>query len=467
VNVEVVDNDDGTYEVTYHPEYPGEHVAEVSINGAPISGSPYKVIVFAATPEHSYAVGPGVEKGQAEHPAHFTVHAVDVDGNPIKTGGDPFAVFVEGPHGVTVEPAITDNGDGTYAVEYTPTAPGDYHVNLSLFDKPLKDFPKKVHIKPTASPDKTEAFGPGLQGGQAEKPAHFKIVAKDPEGHKRADGGDNFAVTVKGPVDVTPHIKDNGDGTYDVTYKTDEPGNYEVNITVDGKPLKDLPVKVDIRPTPSPHHTYAAGPGLTKGEVFDNAPAVFTIHAKDPKGNPLTRGGDEFKVDIKGPVHVEPTIVDNNDGTYTVTYEPTAVGDYNVDITLDGHDIKDAPHHVTVKEGTDAGLSGFGSFTLTVVAKDKKGVAKTFGGDSFEVTITGPAEQIDVKAFDNDNGTYTAAYALVGSGSYKVEVKLNHKHIEGSPFKQNVGSVKKDKHNPHKVHSTTAKAEKREHQPHH
>jgi len=287
-------------------------------------------------------------------------------------------------------------------------------------------------------------------------------VARDPEGHPRTDGGDNFVVTVDGPVHVTPHVHDNGNGTYDVTYQPEEPGDYQVNVKLDDKPVANLPVTVHIRPTPSAHHTFAAGPGLTPGQVFDNEPAQFIIHAKDPKGNPLSQGGDLFKVDISGPAHIEPVVVDNNDGTYTVTYNPNEVGDYKVDITLDGNHIKDAPHHITIKEGTDAGLSGFGSFTITVVAKDKKGVPKTFGGDLFEVTITGPAEHIDVYAYDNDDGTYTAAYTLIGSGHYKVEVRLNNKNIEGSPFKQNVGSVKKDKHNPVHTHSTTVKGVKRE-----
>jgi len=468
VNTEIVDNGDGLYDVTYHPEYPGEYKVEISLRGKELAGTPHKVIVYSATPENSYAVGPGIEKGQALHPATFTIHGVDVDGNPLKEGGDPFAVSVEGPHNVSVEPAITDNGDGTYTVSYTPTHPGDYKVNVFLFDKEVKDFPKHVHFKPAASPERTEVHGPGLHNGQAEKPATFKITARDPEGHQRTDGGDNFAIHVDGPVQVTPHVQDNGDGTYDVTYQTEVPGDYKVNVTLDGKPVANLPVNVHIRPTPSAHHSYAAGPGLTKGEVFDNAPAKFIIHAKDPKGNPLTQGGDNFKVDIHGPGHIHPEVVDNHDGTYLVTYEPTEAGDYKVDITLDGHNIKDAPHHVTVREGTDAGFSGFGSFTLTVVAKDKKGTPKTFGGDDFEVTITGPAEHLEVHAFDNDDGTYTAAYTLVGTGHYSIEVKLNHKNIEGSPFKQNVGSLKKDKANPAKKHSLTVKGIKRDvHAAHH
>jgi len=319
-----------------------------------------------------------------------------------------------------------------------------------------------VFFKPAANPEKTEVSGPGIVAGQAEKPAVFKITARDAQGNQRADGGDNFVVTVDGPVPVTPNVVDNGDGTYDVTYQTEEPGDYKVDVKLDGTPVAHLPVNVNIRAAPSAHNSYAEGPGLEPDHVFDNEPSTFTIHAHDPKGNPLTQGGDNFKVHVSGPEHVEPTVVDNGDGTYKVTYAPETAGDYDVNVTLDGHSIKGAPHHVSVKEGTDVGLSGFGSFTLTVVAKDKKGNNKTFGGDKFEVTIRGPAEQIELKAYDNNDGSYTAAYALVGSGSYAVHVQLNSKNIEGSPFKQNIGSVKKDKSNPAKVHDTTVLAVKRE-----
>jgi hypothetical protein len=37
---------------------------------------------------------------------------------------------------------------GTYTVEYLPTESGDYTVNVSLHDGPIKDMPKQVHVKP-------------------------------------------------------------------------------------------------------------------------------------------------------------------------------------------------------------------------------------------------------------------------------------------------------------------------------
>ncbi len=55
-------------------------------------------------------------------------------------------------------------------------------------------------------------------------------------------------------------------------------------------------------------------------------PGEFTIHAVDPDGHPRNDGGDPFKVDIKGPSEVHPSVTDNGDGTYTVQYLPTEAG---------------------------------------------------------------------------------------------------------------------------------------------
>lgn len=51
--------------------------------------------------------------------------------------------------------------------------------------------------------------GPGIVSAQAEKPAHFKIHAKDHEGHPRKDGGDNFKVHINGSEGPAT-VKDNG-----------------------------------------------------------------------------------------------------------------------------------------------------------------------------------------------------------------------------------------------------------------
>ncbi|GAM19523.1 hypothetical protein SAMD00019534_026980 [Acytostelium subglobosum LB1] len=454
VPANVHDNGDGSYDVVYNPTKGGDHTVEVFLRGTPLAQGPVPVRVLSADENNSFCDGPGFDAAQARRPTQFTIHSVGANGKPCTDGGDPFQVSISGPHQVDV--SIEDNGDGTYTVAYTPEKPGDYEILVTLNEKPIKDIPKNIHIKPAADANNSYAEGPGLEHGECFQPSKFKIHAVDPDGVHRNDGGDGFVVTVEGPAPVEPVMVDNGDGTYDVEFEPKVPGDYTINLTLDGENVNGFPKVVRVKPAPSANHSYAKGPGLV--EAFDNAVAEFTIFAIDTNGQARTDGGDPFAVTINGPngLVVDPKVTDNNDGTYAVQYEPTVDGDYQINVTLRDVPIKDMPVNVKCIEGADDG-SSFGSFTFTVAAKNKKGEAKTYGGDKFEVSITGPAEYITLDAIDNTNGTYTAAYSLQGNGRFSTAVKLNGKHIEGSPFKQVLGNP--GKKNPDvKTFTTTASA---------
>ncbi|KAN0030275.1 hypothetical protein ACTA71_010037 [Dictyostelium dimigraforme] len=438
VDAHIKDNGDGSYDVEYKPTKGGDHTVEVFLRGEPLAQGPTEVKILNSDSQNSYCDGPGFEKAQAKRPTEFTIHSVGVDNKPCTAGGDPFQVSISGPHPVNV--GITDNDDGTYTVAYTPEQPGDYEIQVTLNDEAIKDIPKSIHIKPAADPEKSYAEGPGLDGGECFQPSKFKIHAVDPDGVHRTDGGDGFVVTIEGPAPVDPVMVDNGDGTYDVEFEPKEAGDYVINLTLDGDNVNGFPKTVTVKPAPSAEHSYAEGEGLVK--VFDNAPAEFTIFAVDTKGVARTDGGDPFEVAINGPdgLVVDAKVTDNNDGTYGVVYDAPVEGTYNVNVTLRGNPIKNMPVNVKCIEGANGEDSSFGSFTFTVAAKNKKGEVKTYGGDKFEVSITGPAEEITLDAIDNQDGTYTAAYSLVGNGRFSTAVKLNGKHIEGSPFKQVLGN---------------------------
>jgi len=272
---------------------------------------------------------------------------------------------------------------------------------------------------------------------RAGKETHFTIHGVDKNGKPRKNGGDPFVVKINGPKAITPNVKDNGDGTYAVTYTPDKkaPGNYKVDVTLHDKAIKDSPFHVEVKPSTDASKTYATGPGLTGG--FDNEPARFKIHSVDPDGKPRTEGGEPFQVKISGPVPVTPKVVDNNDGTYDVTYEADKPGNYKIDVDLEGQPIKDSPFRPVIKSGTDASLSGISHFTFTVQTVDKHGTKKTEGGDEFTVKIDGPA-QVQAKTNDNRDGSYAASYTLPQPGNYSIHTRLNGKDIKGSPFKQQV-----------------------------
>jgi len=154
----------------------------------------------------------------------------------------------------------------------------------------------------------------------------------------------------------------------------------------------------------------------------------------------MKKGGDPFEVKIQGPKGpVDSKITDNDDGTYTVDYQPTNAGKHRIDVTLKTKPIKDAPFTVMVKEGADETHSFIENFTFTIRARTKKAENRKDGGDDFKVDIQGPSGPVpNVSLKDVGDGTYFCSYKLPGSGSYTVNVTLNGKHIKGSPWKQNM-----------------------------
>jgi hypothetical protein len=321
-----------------------------------------------------------------------------------------------------------------YEGGYTPVKPGFYTVHVTLAGENVAGSPFHPLIE-QGNAGKSFAEGPGLHAGKTDHVNPFRITSVDADGKPVTTGGDPFEVSITGPETVHPTVKDNGNGTYDVEYSVGTPGDYTVNVSLHGKPVKDAPFHPHIKASASADQSYAEGPGLES--LVDNEPGVFTIHAVDKNGQPRNDGGDPFEVSIQNPDGSEqkPHVVDNNDGTYTVTYDPKDPGDYNVHVNLEGSPIKNTPVKVHCKSGTDAGLSGFTVFQFTVQTRDKHGNNKTFGGDDFRVTISGPAS-VEVHTNDNNDGSYAASYALTERGSYAIAVHLNGKEVGGSPFRQ-------------------------------
>jgi len=55
----------------------------------------------------------------------------------------------------------------------------------------------------------------------------------------------------------------------------------------------------------------------------------------------MTRGGERFTMSITPSIPVK--FVDNNDGTYTGSYNPPTSGTYKISVQVGGKDIKGSP----------------------------------------------------------------------------------------------------------------------------
>jgi len=443
------------YDIAFTPD--GEGEVEVFVTFTVTASVKVSVCAMIADPLQCVAYGPGLEGGEQYKPGVFTVEARNKLGQPIKRGGFPINAKVKGPFGEDIPIDVVDNGDGTFTATYVPVYPGDHIVDVKLGDKPIKDAPFKVPIQyssETAHAGNSYAEGPGLESGKNKTnqrfPSTFKIFAVGADGKRKTKGGDLFDVVIEDPLfdRVPTTIKDNGDGTYDVSYNAKEPGINVVDIFLRNKlkPLtyehiKNSPVKVDVKAGTDPSKCTAEGPGLHDG-ITDTFPAVFKVQARDRDGKPITEGGDPFICKVKDPKgnDVPAEIKDNGDGTYDVVYHPDVPGPHVVDVTLDDQHIKDMPKTVNIKAGISHIHSFIESYTFIVRTCDKRGTPLTTGGQNVKTTCTHNGAPVKLDQQDKGDGTYVCHYSLPEKTNavYEICTTVEDKPIKGCPMQQKV-----------------------------
>jgi len=229
-----------------------------------------------------------------------------------------------------------------------------------------------------------------------------------------------------------------------LTFHPTIPGTYNVGVNFDGEPLLS-PIPCTVLPTIDPRHCTVTGIPETKKGLDE--PLTFTVIAKDKDGVPLTSGGlgheKDLHVEIEGENQKEkfsPKAIDNDDGTFTISWEPEKPGPYNVKINYKGVPLSVSPLHFNVE---DVAAAKYSMMAVTVVkvtrvaclvkAYNTKKDPKSTGGDDVKLYVLGPEGKVDHKLTDHNNGTYTVTYFADVPGNYEVFGTINGEPVIGSP----------------------------------
>ncbi|XP_072181882.1 filamin-A-like isoform X4 [Diadema setosum] len=453
------DNQDKTCTVSYTPVEQGEHKVDVTFAGQPLGKSPYTT---QAVPGHDAskvkAYGPGLEAGLTKKPAKFTVETRNA-------GKGGLGILIEGPS----EPKMScvDNKDGTATVEYLPEVPGDYAVHVTFADEAIPGSPFRPSIQDSIDASKVKAYGPGLEKNavRSNVPAPFKVDATKA-------GKAPLEVTVvqeRGPPEKAK-VVDNKDGTFDVTYTPKMEGRCQVDITYGGQHIPDSPFNTRVLPKADASKVKVDGPGVQKTGVLASLPVEFTVDTKD--------AGDAELIITITDSHgkpVKPDIRDNGDGTFTISYVPTDVGQYTVTVTYGGQSVPASPFSVKTSPTGDASKCSImgcksGNYEIPVRRKSlssesttttrttttrttttKETITKTVvveeetvikvnsrdaGKGRVTCTITGPdgKEIPDVKVIENPDGTFDIIWTCPAAGNYEVDLRFGGVSLTGGPI---------------------------------
>lgn len=166
----------------------------------------------------------------------------------------------------------------------------------------------------------------------------FRVITQDA-------GKAEFAVAITSPSGniVKAHVIPTHEG-YLVNFTPTQLGEYILGISFGGEPIFPMPFRLTCLTGSNPMKVKASGPGLHKGTV--NVPAEFMI---DTRG--AGQGG--LGVTVEGPCEAAINCRDNGDGTCSVAYLPTEIGDYGINITFNDQHIPGSPFQAIITPAVD------------------------------------------------------------------------------------------------------------------
>ncbi|XP_038164689.1 filamin-B isoform X2 [Cyprinodon tularosa] len=412
------DNKDGSCSVEYVPYTPGLYDVNITYGGEHVPGSPFKVPVKGVVDSSKVKVsGPGVASGvRANIPQSFTVDC-------SKAGEAPLAVAVNGPKGLAEPVEVTDNGDGTHSVSYTPSMEGPYSVSIKYADEDIPRSPFKFRVLPSHDASKVRASGPGLTSGvPASFPVQFNIDARD-----AGQGQLSVIITDQDGKPKQPNIHDNGDGTYTVSYIPDRTGRYTIVIKYGGDDIPASPYRVRASASGDASKCMVTGPGVGP-TVAIGEELGLVVNAKG-----AGKGKVSCMVVQPDGREVEAEVLENEDGTFDIYYTAPAPGNYAIYVRFGGENIPCSPFKVMVTSenyqpvSSNLNGSGFRPFDMIIPFSFRTGEITGEvlmpSGQSAQPVIT-----------DNMNGTVTVQYSPTQAGLHEMHIKYNGTHIPESPL---------------------------------
>ena len=177
----------------------------------------------------------GLKSGVVDEKSEFTVNTRDA-------GYGGLGLSIEGPSKASIN--CVDNGDGTCAVDFVPTEPGDYTIHVRFADEEIPGSPFSCKVAPKGSKRPvvdegiTREMVDGVESAPAQRTSQLldDLVSFSPQEPHDFDldlaGYDlkNLKATVETPSGKTEpaEIVETENNTYTIRFVTKEGGIYKV-----------------------------------------------------------------------------------------------------------------------------------------------------------------------------------------------------------------------------------------------
>ncbi|XP_075946068.1 filamin-C-like isoform X1 [Anarhichas minor] len=416
LDMDVVENRDGTFDIYYTAPEPGKYVITIRFGGQNIPKSPFHVVVskgvFNQLLQLCASNEPVVPRDTVDplfRPLNFLV--------PFMPQQGEITGEVRMPSGKTGRPHITDNKDGTITIKYQPTERGLHEMDIKYDGNHIPGSPLQFFVDAVNSGVVT-AYGPGLSYGMVNKAATFTVVTKN-----AGEGG--LSLAVEGPSKAEITCKDNKDGTCTVSYLPSAPGDYNIIVKFDNKHISGSPFTAKITGDDAITRTSQLNVGTAADvslKIAETDLSSLTASIRAPSGNE------------------EPCLLKRLPNRHLgISFTPKEVGEHEVSVRKNGVHVANSPFKIMVGQSEIGEASRVKAFGKGLAEAHTLEMAEFFvdtrnaGYGGLALSVEGPSK-VDINCEDVEDGTCRVTYCPTEPGSYIVNIKFAEKHIPGSPF---------------------------------
>ena len=181
---------------------------------------------------------------EAGFPVTITVTALDAAGFPVF--GQTVTVSVSGGGNTVNQPAGPTDANGVATATLTSTKAESKTISAHIGSVSVQQTATVIVTAGPPSPVNTTAHVPN---GKPLRITTITITTEDAFGNRLTSGGyaGQFSVTITGANQATPNVADQGNGTYTASYLPLFKGNDQVDITLNGVPIKGSPYQSQVK----------------------------------------------------------------------------------------------------------------------------------------------------------------------------------------------------------------------------